>query len=822
MLGKSMSTVLPEYLQERCQWDERPAQAGDFVIYWMRNAVRAHENPALDVARLLAKQRACPLLIYHAVSEHYQYASDRHHTFMLQGARDVQKAFQAMGLTYAFHLATPKDRQPHLINLARKAKCIVTELMPVDPARRFLKALKSKVATPVVSVDTACVAPLPLIPKPFVRAFKFRSATKKLFAERLTRSWPEVDVVNEAFPLKSLPFAPIDLQTVCISDLVAQCDIDHSIGAVMDSIGGSHAGYERWKKFKETGLRGYAKKRNNALLNGVSRLSPYLHYGMVSPMRIAREAAHLDHAGAEKYLDELLIWRELAYAFCFHREDHDQWTAIPEWARETLERHAADLREQEFSWETLARGETGDRLWDAAQKSLLMQGELHNNVRMTWGKAILNWQSSPQAALNMIIDLNHRYALDGRDPASYGGILWCLGQFDRPFEPPTNILGTVRPRPTSQHASRLDPDKFLAKVTEPRFQSPTRVAIIGAGLSGLMAARTLKDHGIDVQIFEKSRGVGGRMATRRIDDQNSNFDHGAQYFTVRDDRFRRYVESWRHQGLVARWPDPALGADQSIVVLKEGGVVSQSSVGMRYVGVPAMNVICKHLGEDLNVRKQTRVTRVTHVESGLQLFDEHGEDLGCFEQAVLSIPAEQAAMLLDDDSEMTDALSQIQMNPCWAVMAGFEKPITDQWVGAFVHDSLLSWVARNSTKPGRNKKSEHLILHANADWTAAHWDAPAEEVASLMLQEFWRVSGVTPQTPDHLRGHRWKYAIPQSDQAGQCLFDRSKRIAICGDWVIGGRVEGAFLSGMAAAGRILGTRMPHQSVLPNQRELFSA
>ena len=822
MDNQTLVAALPEHLLERCQWKKQSPQVGDFVIYWMRNAVRATENPALDVARLLAAQRGCPLLIYHAISEHYAFASDRHHTFMLEGARDVQSEFQEMGLSYAFHLATSQDRQPHLVDLAERASCVVTELMPVDPARRFLRVVKEKVATPVICVDTACVAPMPLVPKPFVRAFKFRSATKKLYAQRLTREWPTIKVENQPFPMSELPFQPIDFQSESIAELVAQCEIDHSVGAVVDSIGGSKAGYQRWERFKSKGLRGYAKKRNNALLDGVSRMSPYLHYGMVSPLRIAREAANLDHAGAEKYLDELLIWRELAYAFCYHREDHDQWSAIPEWAQETLQEHTKDLREQELSWETLARGETGDRLWDAAQKSLLMQGELHNNVRMTWGKAILNWRSTPQDALNTIIDLNHRYALDGRDPASYGGILWCLGQFDRPFEPPQNVLGTVRPRPTSQHASRLDPEKFLAKVTEPRFQSPSRVAIVGAGLSGVIAARTLSDHGIEVQIFEKSRGVGGRMATRRIDDQHSNFDHGAQYFTVRDDRFHRYVESWKRQGLVAQWPDPALGSDQKIVVLKEGSIVSESSPGMRYVGVPAMNRICKHLAEDLNVRKQTRVARVKNDESGLTLFDENDESLGHFDRAVVSIPAEQAAILLAGDKAMVEVLDRIQMNPCWAVMVGFERPLTDQWVGAFLHDSLLSWAARNSTKPGRNKKVEHLILHANPAWTASHWESPAEEVAELMLQEFWRVSGIPAQTPSHIRGHRWKYAIPNSDPAGHCLLDRSKRIALCGDWVVGGRVEGAFLSGMSAAGRILGTRTPSESGRSNQRELFPA
>ena len=206
----------------------------------------------------------------------------------------------------------------------------------------------------------------------YKRQFKFRSATNKIYAERLTRAWPELQVETKPFDLKQLPFEPVDLQVADLALLVAQCEIDHSIGPVVDSIGGSAAGYRRWNTFKDKQLGRYAKQRNNALLDGVSRMSPYLHYGMVSPFRIAREAAEIDNAGAEKYLDELLIWRELAYTFCFYRDDHDQWSGIPDWAQETLRRHSTDDRSEVYSWEQLARGETKDDFWNAAQKSLLI------------------------------------------------------------------------------------------------------------------------------------------------------------------------------------------------------------------------------------------------------------------------------------------------------------------------------------------------------------------------------------------------------------------------------------------------------------------
>jgi len=819
-----MIDSLPPHLLERTrlqgQQTTSPAKSDyPFVLYWMRTAVRTDENPALDVARLIADEQGLPLLVYHAISEHYEYASDRHHTFMLQGARDVQRQFTELGIPYAFHLATSKDRQPHLISLADAASIVVTEDMPVDPPRRFLNSLKQKTNTPIICVDTACVAPMQLVKKPYTRAFKFRSATEKLYAARLTRVWPELNIETKPFDLSQLPFEPVDLQTTAIADLVSQCQIDHAVGPVVDTCGGSAAGYARWNAFVDKGLSRYAKQRNNALLDGVSRMSPYLHYGMVSPFRIAREAAAFDNAGAEKYLDELLVWRELAYVFCFYREDHDQWSAIPDWAQETLNRHSSDRRGETFAWEQLARGETDDAFWNAAQKSLLMQGELHNNVRMTWGKAILQWKQDPQEALATIIDLNHRYALDGRDPASYGGILWCLGQFDRPFEPEQNVMGTVRPRPTSQHANRLDPEKYLAKATRPRFDPVLNVAVIGAGISGLIAARTLQDHGLNVTVFDKGRGVGGRMSTRRIEGE-ATFDHGAQYFTARDRRFIRYVDSWEEQRLVAKWPDKNLGSDQQIAVLENGKIKSVSDSDERFVAFPRMNSICKHLSGGLTVKTKTRVGKVVASDSGVKLIDDGQNSLGEFDRLIVTAPAPQTAELLENFPQMADPISQIKMAPCWATMVAFAKPITDQWVGAFLHDSFLSWTARNSTKPGRDSNVEHLVIHAAPDWTEEHWEDDPDKVAEMMLAEFWRVAGISPVPHHHLQSHRWKYAIPIDPALGRCFADDSAVTVACGDWASGSRVEGAFLAGMAAAGRILGTLSPAESEKPSQTFLF--
>ena len=513
-------------------------------------------------------------------------------------------------------------------------------------------------------------------------------------------------------------------------------------------------------------------------------------------MRIAREAAEVDNPGGEKFLDELLIWRELAYAFCFYRLDHDQLTALPEWATATLRDHESDHRPALLSWETMARARTGDLLWDAAQQSLLKQGELHNNVRMTWGKACLHWTRNAEEALARIIDLNHRYALDGRDPASYGGILWCLGQFDRPFTTELPILGSVRGRPTKEHAKRLDARRYFDRATRPLRDPMPSVAVIGAGISGLMCARTLQDHGCEVTVLEKSRGLGGRMATRRAD-ANLRFDHGAQYFTARDARFQRYVQSWLEDEVVQPWHG-------RVVVLNGGSIQKEKRETDRFVAVPGMNAICKHLGSELKVRLETRVRSLEREGQQWLLKDEQSE-LGRFDFTIVSAPAQQTAELLHEAApQLATRVRDVEMAGCWAVMLAVTSSLGSDFDGAFVHESPLSWIARNSSKPGRDSQPETWVLHASPEWTSANLEESPEAVADQLIEEFWRVTNRAPADLAFRAAHRWRFALPQEPLEHRYLFDRQLQVGACGDWCGGPRVEGAFLSGMATAGRVLG------------------
>jgi photolyase PhrII len=787
--------TLADHLAERTRVVGRgigPPRA-EFVLYWLHHAMRAYENPALDVAVTLANQLELPLLVYQAIPERYPYASDRHHLFMLEGARDLQEQFRQRGITYALHLDRGNHRGPHLRELCRRAAVAITEEMPVEPLRSWTDRLASTANTPLFSVDTACVVPMQIVRMAYDRAFAFRKATQPLYEQRLHRPWQDAEL-HVVLPPPQLPFEPLRLSVHDLGQLVSECEIDHAIAPVPHTGGGSTAGYARWEKFKQHALEAYAGLRNNPLIDGTSRLSPYLHYGMISPLRIAREAAALRTPGRDKYLDELLIWRELAYAFCYYRRDHERLAALPSWARETLAEHDADRRPVLHSWETLARGRTGDRLWDAAQRSLLIHGELHNNVRMTWGKALLNWTSDAQSALAMMIDLNHRYALDGQDPASFGGILWCLGQFDRPFPPARPILGFVRDRSTAEHAKRLDPDRYFPHATRPRREPRLRVAVVGAGISGLICARTLGDHGTDVVVFEKSRGAGGRMATRRTA-EGAQFDHGAQYLTVRDGRFERYVKSWLQDGIVAPW-------ESRIGTLTCGRWEGTRTTTPRYVGVPGMSAICRHLAADLDIQFGRRVAQPERDHGGWRLRDVAGEHLGVFDCVITSAPAPQSAELLASAPDLQQAARAVSMNGCWAALLVFDRSLGLPFDGAFVHESALSWMARNNSKPQRGSQ-ESWVLHASPVWTSTCLENEPGEALPKMLDAFWQATAVTPRAPIYAACHRWRWALPPEPLPHRCLFDSSLRLGACGDWCSGPRVEGAFLSGTAVAGRVL-------------------
>lgn len=792
---------LPAALRERIRpLDGRAPHAdGELVLCWLHHAMRADENPALETAVAMANALGLPALVYAGLGGAHRYHADRHHAFILEGAREAQAAIRARGLAFAFHLPARPGASSPLPDLARRAALVVTEDYPAPPFPAWNRRLAAAGPAPVWRVDSACVLPMRRVEGRHDRAYAFRAATEGPRAARIARGWMETAPERPPFA-GELGFPSLDLARADLPELVAGCDIDHGLPPVADTPGGAAAGLRRWARFRDGGgLSAYARRRNDALdRDGTSRMSPYLHQGQVSPFRLARDAAARGGEGPRKFLDELLVWRELAFHFCQRCPDPEAWSALPSWARASLEAHAADPRPRVLDWETLARGRTGDPVWDVAQRSLLRRGELHNNLRMTWGKQLLSWTAHPRDALRLLIDLNHRFALDGNDPASYGGLLWCLGLFDRPFSPERPIVGAVRTRSTEGHARRLDPARLAERAAAPAAGPPLDLAVVGAGLAGLMAARTLADQGHRVRVLDKGRGPGGRSATRRH--EGWRFDHGAQYLTLRDPRLAPYREAWLERGLLARW-------EARVLALAPGRPPRETSETPRYVALPGMSGLAGHLAADLELLRGRRVAAARRGATGDGYFleDEAGTSLGRCDLLLVTAPPPQAAALLAEPAPaLAERLAAVTMQPCWALMVVFDPPLAPGLDAAFVEGGPLAWLANNGSKPGR-PPAEAWTLHASPDWSASALEWPAERVSERLLEAFFEALDVPPRAPLFQRAHRWRYARPAPDAVlgEDALWDPTSRVGFAGDAGREGRAEAALLSGAALAGRVL-------------------
>jgi len=315
-------------------------------------------------------------------------------------------------------------------------------------------------------------------------------------------------------------------------------------------------------------------------------------------------------------------------------------------------------------------------------------------------------------------------------------------------------------------------------------------AVIGAGLAGLTVARELAAAGQAVRVFERSRGFGGRLATRRTD--TAAFDHGAQYFTVQDEAFRDTVAGWREAGLVLPW-------NARFVEIGTDGI-RPARESVRYVAVPSMSCLGRTLAEGLNVMTQSRVVAVMPTGDSWRITLENGETYPA-NSLVLAVPAPQAVTLLNGVHRFATSLGKVQYAPCWSVMLQAEEGLDSGWDAAFVCDgSPLSWLANNRSKPGRNG-APAWVAHASPAWSEAHRSHAQDWVAQALLKAADELLGGTPLTLASV--HRWLYARVTHPLGEPYLWDSMLRLGVCGDGMTGERVEAAFLSGHQLAERIL-------------------
>ncbi len=446
---------------------------GEFVVYWMTAFRRPVWNFSLDRAVDWSRQLGKPLVVLEALRCEYRWASDRFHRFVLDGMADNSARFAPSNVLYYPYVETAPGAGKGLLEaLASRACVVVTDDFPAFFLPRMVAAAARRIPVRLEAVDSNGLLPMRDTDRVFETAYSFRRHLQKTLP-------PHLQQFPKARPLAGAPLPAIHALPAAITSrwprasaamldgaghTLDRLPLDHTVGAVA-SRGGFSAGRTVLERFLDDRLADYGDKRNEPEAEGSSGLSPWLHFGHISVHEVFAKTMEregwspLDLAGkatgsrtgwwgvgsaAESFLDELITWRELGFNMCAHRTDHDRYESLPAWALRTLAEHASDPRSFVYTLDQLAASRTHDPLWNAAQSQLAREGRIHNYLRMLWGKKILEWSASPREALEIMIELNNRYALDGRDPNSYTGIFWVLGRYDRPWAPRRPIFGTVR------------------------------------------------------------------------------------------------------------------------------------------------------------------------------------------------------------------------------------------------------------------------------------------------------------------------------------------------------------------------------------------
>jgi deoxyribodipyrimidine photo-lyase len=408
-----------------------------YVLYWSQMNRRVDSNHALEHAASVANELDLPLLVYESLTFSYPYASDRFHTFILEGSAETTRRLKSRGAGYVFYLRrAPGDPNDVLYRLAGDAALVVTDDYPTFVTPRHNAAVAPKIGVAFHAVDSSCVVPMSCFTKREYAAYTIRPKIHRLLPQFLR----PVEPVGLRRRYRG-PQSPFHTRVTAksIPELVASCQIDHSIPPSTVFRGGRIEAEKRLRFFLDEKLPRYETGHNDPTAHATSDLSPYLHFGCISSLEVALAAPK----SAQAFLEELIVRRELAFNFARFTEDPESLANVPEWAQKTMREHARDKRPAIYTRDQFAQAVTHDALWNATQREMLKTGKIHGYYRMYWGKKVIEWSHSYQEALETMLYIHDRWALDGRDPNTYANILWLFGLFDRPW-PERPIFGKMR------------------------------------------------------------------------------------------------------------------------------------------------------------------------------------------------------------------------------------------------------------------------------------------------------------------------------------------------------------------------------------------
>jgi len=426
----------------------------DYVLYWMQASQRSEYNHALEYAAEQANVRGKPLVVFFGLTEKFPEANERHYAFMLEGLQETGRALEQRGIRFVIRHESPPQGA---IRMSRRADLAVVDRGYLRVERRWREEVARKVACPLLQVETNVVVPLE------------QTSPKEEYAARTIRPRIKRQLEKYLVPMRKIPLKKdslkLEFKSLSLADLdrlLARLPLDRGAGRVRTYVGGTGEAKKRLREFIARKLALYAEMRNDPNVDAVSEMSPYLHFGQISPLTIALEVLKSGKPNAEAYLEELIVRRELSMNFVYYNGQYDRFEGLPDWVRKTLKEHEKDEREALYSPAELEGARTADPYWNAAQREMAVTGKMHNYMRMYWGKRIIEWTRTPEEAFSIALRLNNKYELDGRDPNGFTGVAWCFGKHDRAW-PTHPILGKIRIMKASGLRRKFDADAYARK-----------------------------------------------------------------------------------------------------------------------------------------------------------------------------------------------------------------------------------------------------------------------------------------------------------------------------------------------------------------------
>jgi deoxyribodipyrimidine photo-lyase len=398
----------------------------------MQASCRVHYNHALEYAIQEADKQGKPLIVYFGLTSDFPEANLRHYNFLVEGLLEVERSLEEMNVKMVI-----LNRSPEIgaLEIAENASLMVTDRGYLDIGRRWRDLVSDKIKCRMVQVESDVVVPVETAsPKEEYAAATIRRKINSNLKKYLIP-------LGSHKPVKSS--LEIDLSTINLDKIINKLDIDRSVKEVPYLHGGTSEAFKWLETFIDDKLDKFQDIRNDPSRQCQSNMSPYLHFGQISPLYIALKVSQTDSPGRDSYLEELIIRRELSVNFVYYNSEYKNIDCLPNWASKTLKEHESDQRPYNYSQKELEGADTHDPYWNAAQKEMVYTGKMHGYMRMYWGKKILEWVEAPREAYQIALYLNNKYELDGRDPNSYAGVAWCFGKHDRAWKE-RKIFGKVR------------------------------------------------------------------------------------------------------------------------------------------------------------------------------------------------------------------------------------------------------------------------------------------------------------------------------------------------------------------------------------------